>query len=105
MPIEDFNHYNQLLDYYANLLTKVQQGIMTDYYRLNLSLSEISENRGISRAAVSDALNTGKNKLTEYEHKLGLLAKKEQFDEIYAKMMQVASPEIKELLEALKEVI
>ncbi|MGI6713575.1 MAG: sigma factor-like helix-turn-helix DNA-binding protein [Bacilli bacterium] len=105
MLIQEFTHFNQLLDYYGSLLTEVQRDIVVDYYCHNLSLSEISENRSISRAAVSDALNTGKNKLNEYENKLGLLAKRTKFEEIYQKHYEKLDKETQKILETLKEVI
>jgi predicted DNA-binding protein YlxM (UPF0122 family) len=46
---------------------------MNDYYRCNLSLSEISEMRNISRTAVSDALKKGRTKLLDVESKLGII--------------------------------
>ena len=60
----------RLLDIYGRLLTKQQFEIMSDYYNLNLSLSEISENRKISRTAVSDALATSTKKLYNFEEKV-----------------------------------
>lgn len=61
---------NRLLDIYGRLLTKQQFDIMSDYYDLDLSLSEISENRKISRTAVSDALKVSIEKLNHFEEKL-----------------------------------
>lgn len=70
--IEETLLINNLLDLYGKLLTNKQLEILNDYYEFNLSLSEISENRNISRTAVSDALKIGRNKLLEYEEKLNL---------------------------------
>ena len=63
---------NRLLDIYGRLLTKPQYEIMSDYYYCDLSLSEISELRKISRTAVSDAIKTATQKLEYYEEKLGI---------------------------------
>lgn len=63
---------NRLLDIYGRLLTKQQYEIMYDYYNLDLSLSEISENRKISRTAVSDCLHVSLEKLNEFEKKLNI---------------------------------
>ena len=71
--LEEFVYINRLLDMYANMLTKSQLEIMNDYYRCNLSLSEISEMRNISRTAVSDALKKGRTKLLDIESKLGII--------------------------------
>ena len=71
---------NRLLDIYGRLLTDVQLEIMKDYYELNLSLSEISENRNISRTAVSDAIKKSRKNLEFYEEKLGICAVIDSFD-------------------------
>ena len=63
---------NRLLDIYGHLLTKQQFEIMSDYYYCDLSLSEISELRNISRTAVSDAIKTATKKLDKFEKNLGI---------------------------------
>ena len=63
---------NRLLDIYGRLLTKQQFEIMSDYYYCDLSLSEISENRNISRTAVSDAIKTATKKLDNFEKNIGI---------------------------------
>ena len=63
---------NRLLDIYGRLLTKQQYEIMSDYYYCDLSLSEISELRNISRTAVSDAIKTATKKLHNFEKCVGI---------------------------------
>ena len=63
---------NRLLDIYGRLLTKQQFEIMSDYYYCDLSLSEISKLRNISRTAVSDAIKTATKKLDKFEKSLGI---------------------------------
>lgn len=63
---------NRLLDIYGRLLTKSQYEIMSDYYYCDLSLSEISELRNISRTAVSDAIKTASKKLDKFEKSIGI---------------------------------
>ena len=70
--IQDVVRINRLLDIYGGLLSKVQYEIMCDYYEANLSLSEISEIRKISRTAVSDALKKATEKLEFCEEKVGI---------------------------------
>ena len=65
-------HINRLLDIYGRLLTKQQLEIMSDYYYCDLSLSEISEIRNISRTAVSDAIKTATKKLENFEKNVGI---------------------------------
>lgn len=59
-----------LCQIYGKLLTEKQHQILDDYYNNDLSLSEIAENNNITRQAVNDVINKGKNKLIEIEEKL-----------------------------------
>lgn len=64
-----------LNDYYGGLLTEYQRDVLVKYYDEDLSLAEIAEISGISRQAVRDVIVRATAKLTEYETKLGLVAK------------------------------
>ncbi len=72
-PLTEMNHVNDLFDVYGALLTKLQQAMMSDYYRYNLSLKEIAEQRRITRAAVSDALTQAKLHVLTFEKTLKVL--------------------------------
>ena len=65
---------NGLLDVYGPLLTHLQQAMMSDYYRFNLSLQEIADQRQITRAAVSDSLTQAKRHLMKFEKTLKVVA-------------------------------
>ncbi len=62
--------YLQLWDAYGALLTDTQRDICEKYFLYDLSLSEIAEEKGISKQAVSDALKTSRDLLDFYEGKL-----------------------------------
>jgi len=62
-----------LCQIYGKLLTKNQLNILENYYNMDLSLSEIAENEGITRQAVRDILKKGENKLFELEEKLEIM--------------------------------
>lgn len=64
-----------LYDFYGQLLTKRKQEVMELYHEENLTLAEIAEEFGISRAAVHDSLKSAEKSLLEYEQKLKLVAK------------------------------
>ena len=64
-----------LCEIYGKLLTKKQLNILDNYYNLDLSLSEIAENEGITRQAVRDIIKKGENKLFELEEKLTFMKK------------------------------
>ena len=64
-----------LYDFYGQLLTERKRQVMELYHEENLSLAEIAEEFGISRAAVYDSLKSAEKALRGYEEKLGLLAR------------------------------
>ena len=71
-------YYIELLRLYGELLSDTQKDILEDYLECDLSLSEIADNRGISRAAVDDAIKKGMKKLDVYESTLELNRKKQK---------------------------
>ncbi len=56
-----------LYDYYGELLTDKQKEYFKDYYFDNLSLSEISENKNVSRTAIHNVIKDAERKLREFE--------------------------------------
>lgn len=56
-----------LYDYYGQLLTEKQREYFEEYYFKNYSLSEISENKNISRNAIHKVIKDAENKLMKYE--------------------------------------
>lgn len=86
--IKKFDRINSLLLTYGGLLSKIQKDVLTYYYIYNLSLSEIAQERNISRAAVDDALKKGENKLEEIENVLKFNEKREEILKITAKIKQ-----------------
>lgn len=87
-----------LFDCYQSLLTEKQRKYFMDYYFHDLSLSEISENEGVSRSAVSKQLKEISLKLEDYEKKLNLVSKKKKFCAIIEK---IQDKKIKEELQNL----
>lgn len=81
-PLIAFSEINALLDTYGKLLTTHQQSLMSDYYRFNLSLKEIADQQGISRAAVNDTLQKAKASLYHFESTLKLKALKDHLQQI-----------------------
>ena len=78
----------KLFNLYGYFLSNTQKQIMYDYFFMDLSLSEISENRNISRSAVEDAIKKGSAKLEKYDSDLGLLNK---YSEISAKLDELSA--------------
>ena len=59
-----------LNEIYGKFLTARQSEIVSQYYDYDLSLQEISENLGISRQAVLDAVKKGSEQLYRFEKEL-----------------------------------
>lgn len=72
--LEQITEISQLFDLYGALLTEKKREVIRLYHEDNLSLAEIAEELGISRAAVHDSLQSSEKALREYEEKLGMLA-------------------------------
>ena len=62
--------YSQLFDTYGALLTDVQREMCEQYFLYDLSLSEIAEEKGVSKQSVSDTLKKSRELLDYYEEKL-----------------------------------
>ena len=80
--------YINLYTIYKSLLTYTQQEIVGEYLLADLSISEIAENRNISRSAVEDAISKASKKLDDFEDKLHILEKKENVTKITAKLKE-----------------
>lgn len=62
--------FSRLWDVYSPLLTPTQREITDMFFNLDLTVSEIAEQKGISRQGVSECLSSAKKLLEEYESKL-----------------------------------
>ena len=62
--------FMRLWDLYGKLLTPTQQEITDMYFNLDLTVSEIAEQKGISRQGVSECLALCKKQLQDYDDKL-----------------------------------
>ena len=62
--------YLQLFDAYGPLLTEHQRELCELYYMCDLSLTEIAEQKGVSKQSVSDTLAKSRALLDAYEEKL-----------------------------------
>lgn len=64
-----------LFDFYGELLTPHQQKIYSEAVFNDLSLSELSEEEGISRQGIHDLIKRCDKQLEGYENKLHLIEK------------------------------
>lgn len=91
--------YLQLWDAYGPLLTDAQREICEKYYVYDLSLSEIAEEKGISKQAVSDALKTSRELLDSYEVKLRFNEQNQKYSLAVSFMMT----DVRRALETFKQ--
>ena len=80
--MEEFVYYNGLYDSYNSLLTDNERKTFEDYYQEDFSLSEIAEERDISRSAVQKTLKNVLEKLDFYENKLNLFSNNQKLVEL-----------------------
>ena len=90
-----------LLDYYGAFLTERQRELMAMSADLDMSLSEIADEVGISRQAVRDALSRSARELAEYETKLGLAERDRRIRAVASSLEEaVSSGETEQLKKA-----
>lgn len=65
--MKDLVYYNELFEIYSDLLTENERDTFKDYYFEDLSLSEIADNKSVSRAAIQKTIKNVVDKLTYYE--------------------------------------
>jgi Uncharacterized protein conserved in bacteria len=100
-----------LLDFYGELLTEKQRECCDLYYNEDLSLSEIAEQRGISRQGVWDNIRHAESAMEEYEEKTGIVRRFSRTREELEKIQKLlgglepsdASAEISSIIETLIE--
>ena len=104
MNVEKIVEQTLLFDFYGELLTEHQRQIYEDVVFNDLSLSEVAEERGISRQGVHDMIRRCTKTLEGYEEKLGLV---HRFLDLKAKAEKIRSitedSRVKELAEEILE--
>ena len=76
----------RLLDIYGMALSARCRDVLEYYYADDLSLAEISENTGITRQGVHDAIRRGEAELLALEEALGFGAKTEKLFSLAKRM-------------------
>lgn len=78
--MEKFLYYIELFNIYKCLFTEKKQDILDLYFNENLSLSEISNLKNVSKSYVGKIINESEKKLDYYENNIGYykLLKKSQ---------------------------
>ncbi len=107
--------FMRLWDAYSGLLTPTQREITDLYFNLDLTMSEIAEQKGISRQAVSDCLNGCKKQLEEWESKLNFVSASAEYGlqvsfmttdaERWAEKFKAAHPDLTAEVAELEEIL
>jgi predicted DNA-binding protein YlxM (UPF0122 family) len=97
--MEEFVYYNGLYDSYNSLLTENERSTFEDYYQEDFSLSEIAEERDISRSAVQKTIKNVLEKLDYYESKLHLFSNNQKLVEL------MNSNDINEIKKGIEEIL
>ena len=94
--------------FYGELLTEHQRQVYEDVVLNDFSLSEVAENRGISRQGVHDMIRRCNKSLEEYENKLHLVEKFLTIKENVNRIRQLTgNPEdqpVSELMEQIERI-
>ncbi len=87
--LEERDYYNNLLDIYGDLLSKTQKKILYEAFSLDISYSELAIQYNVSRSAINDAIQKGKDKLDKFEKDLKIYENSVRTLEITAKLRDV----------------
>lgn len=79
-----------LYDFYGELLNDHQKAVYEDYVFNDIGISEIAEERGISRQGVHDMIKRCSKTLQDYEDKLHLVEKFQKTKELVARISSLA---------------
>ena len=80
-----------LLDFYGEVLSARTREMLEMYYCDDLSLSEISENVGISRQGARQSIKKGEEELLLLESKLGLANRHLSLKQVAGELLSLAS--------------
>ena len=97
--MKDFIYYNDLFDIYSELLTAKEKENFRDYYQEDLSLSEIADEKNVSRSAIQKTIKNVIEKLNYYESALHVYEKNSKLYEV------LNMTEIEEIKSKIKEIL
>ena len=97
--MKDFVYYNDLFDIYSELLTENERDNFKDYYQEDLSLSEIADEKNVSRSAIQKTIKNVIDKLNYYEAILHIHEKNNRlYDALNSNNIEEIKAQIKEIL-------
>jgi len=84
--MQDIEYKALLFDFYGEMLTDAQKDTYSEHVLEDLTVSEIAQNKSVSRQAVSDLIRRTDRILAGYEEKLHLV---ERFLKIKERVMEI----------------
>ena len=97
--MKDFVYYNDLFDIYSELLTENERDNFKDYYQEDLSLSEIADEKNVSRSAIQKTIKNVIDKLNYYESILHIYEKNSKLNDLLnVNSLEEIKAQIKEIL-------
>ena len=98
-----------LYDFYGELLTEHQKQIYEDVVLNDYTLSEVAQERGISRQGVHDLIKRCNRILSEYEAKLHLVERfltiKSRIEEMEHTLQDTEAPDKEQLIRQLQDIL
>lgn len=108
MQMERFVEQALLYDFYGELLTENQKQVFEDVVLNDYSLTEVAEEKGISRQGVHDLIKRTNKALLEYEEKLHLVEKflhiKEKVNQIHVVVEQAEEIDKQDLIAKIESI-
>jgi len=86
------------MDFYSDILSPRQKEVLELYYYEDFSLAEISENLGITRQGVRDAIKHGEKALKRFENILGLMEKSKKINQVAKRIVETTNDKSIKLL-------
>ena len=97
--MKEFVYYNNLFDIYSDLLTDNERDNFRDYYQEDLSLSEIADEKNVSRSAIQKTIKNVIDKLNYYESVLHVYEKNSKLTQL------LYSTDLEEIKKGIKKVL
>jgi len=103
--MDDLARKTLLYDFYGEMLTQRQQEIYENYYLNDLSLGEIAEELGISRAGVHDNIKRSEKALTNYEERLQLIDRYMENKQVISQVLEMTYESGEDTLIRIRQLI
>ena len=101
MSTEDRAFICRLLDIYGGALSERNRDLADLYYNEDLSLAEISENCGLTRQGVRDAIKRAVAEMESFEKTLGFAARSQRINELASYLLESGDEAVRAVAEKI----